>query len=346
MTLFNSTNVLQLFCPGRDSRFVVVTNKPNQTPIVPEGTVYFRGILKNIADYRFQILKMVLLISGFVFMFSPSASAQTFSETIKETVRFQDINSSENELYIHNINGNVTVEGYNGNEIQITYHKKIDADTQRDLDRAIEEVEFIIEEESNRILIYLDAPFICVKKRDGKISYNINDWDDDYDFMFDISIRVPQNTNLDVSTINNGRVLVENIHSKWLDVSNINGSVELGNVAGITDAKTINGDITASYRENPSGDSSFETINGTIEVMFPENLSADITFKSMHGDLYTDFKNVQRLQARVESSEERGHGKTTYRIDKFAPLRIGNGGPTFKFEVLNGDVYVKRNRAT
>ncbi len=237
------------------------------------------------------------------------------------------------------------MEGYDGDNVQINYTKKIEADTDRDLERAKGEVEFIVEEESNRILIYLDAPFIQVKKRNGEISYNINNWDDDYNFVFDIIVKVPRSANLDVSTINGGKVLVENTRGQWLDVSNVNGTVELVNVTGITNANTVNGDITVSYIESPSSNSSYETINGTIEVMYPENLSADITFKSMHGDLYTDFENVQRLEARVESDEDHDRGKTTYRIDKFAPIRIGNGGPQFSFEVLNGDVYVKRNRS-
>lgn len=288
---------------------------------------------------------MTLGISLIILLSAPTTSAQTFSETIRETARFQNATSSDNVLYIHNIHGNVTVEGYDGTDVQITYTKEIEADTERDLERAKEEVEFIIDKESGRILLHIDAPFIHVKKHDGQISYNVHDRDDDYDFLFDINVRVPRNTNLDVSTINQGRVLVENIHAKRLDVSNINGSVELINVAGMTDANTINGDITASYSENPSENSSYQTINGTIEAMYPQDLSADITFKSMHGDLYTDFQNLQRLEARVESGKDRKRGKTTYRIDKFAPIRIGNGGPTFKFEVLNGDVFIKRNRS-
>lgn len=288
---------------------------------------------------------MTLLISILTLTLSTTASAQTFSETQNESARFQNVNSPDNELYIHNINGNVTVEGYNGDEVQISHIKEIEADTQRDLERAKEEVEFIVEEEGNRILIYLDAPFIHVKKRNGSISYNINNWDDDYNFVFDITVQVPRNTNLDVSTINGGRVLVENTRGKWLDASNVNGRVELMNVTGITDANTVNGNITASYSETPNENSSYQTVNGTIEVLYPDNLSADITFKSMHGDLYTDFENVQRLEARVESDTDRKRGKTTYRIDKFAPLRIGDGGPKFSFEVLNGSVYIKRNRS-
>lgn len=326
MTLFNlfSSNILQICCPGGDRKI---------SPFAPKGSAFWR---------KGGVRGITLLISLFTLILASTASAQTFSETKEEITRFQDVTSSENVLYIHNIHGNVTVEGYDGEEVQITYHKEMNAATQRDLDRAKREVEFIVEEENDRIHIYLDAPFIHIKKRDGEISYHIKDWDDDYDFLFDITVQVPRNTNLDVSTINNGTVLVENMRGQWLDASNINGSVELVNITGITDAQTINGDITASYSESPSSHSSYETINGTIEVMYPQDLSADITFKSMHGDLYTDFQNLQRLEARVESDEDRRKGKTTYRIDKFAPIRIGNGGPVFSFEVLNGDVYVKQ----
>ncbi len=288
---------------------------------------------------------MAIVISILTLISATTASAQTFSETRQKTARFQNVNNSDNELYLHNINGNVSVEGYDGEVVLISYDKEIKADTQRDLERAKEEVEFVVEEEGDRIFIYLDAPFINVKKGNHGISYNIRNWDDDYNFTFDITVQVPPNTNLDVSTINSGKLLVENTRGKWLDASNVNGRVDLLNVTGVTDANTVNGDITASYAESPNENSSYETINGTIEVLYPNNLSADITFKSMHGDLYTDFENVQRLEARVESDTDSKRGKTTYRIDKFAPLRIGDGGPTFSFEVLNGSVYIKRNRS-
>lgn len=310
------TFILQKFCPGR-------------------GTVsYLEGGLRGMA-----LLALTMLLSV------STISAQTFSETRQQTALFQSADSPDNELYLHNINGNVTVEGYDGEVVQISYEKEIEADTQRDLERAKEEVEFIVEEDGDRIFIYLDAPFIHVKTGSHGISYNINNWDSDYNFTFHITVRVPRNTNLGVSTINGGKLLVENTRGRWLDASNVNGRVDLLNVTGVTDANTINGDIMASYTESPNENSSYETINGTIEVLFPDNLSADISFKSMHGDLYTDFENVQRLEARVESDTNSKRGTTTYRIDKFAPLRIGDGGPEFSFEVLNGSVYIKRNRS-
>ncbi len=297
----------------------------------------------KIVNNRRHAWLIVPILSLFFVSFPLQAvKAQSSTETIQRTARFQVAGNSENSLNIYNIQGHVTVEGYDGDEVRIEAIKKIDADSQRDLERSEEEIEFVVEEEGDRILVYIDAPFIHVKKRGDRISYNIRDWDDDYDFVFDITIQAPRNINLRASTINNGKVVVENIRGGELDISNVNGKIELVNVSGTTDAHTVNGDITASYTENPTSNSNYQTINGTIEVLYPEDLSADILFKSMHGDLYTDFQNLKRLPARVDQEKDSRRGETTYRIGKQAPLRIGNGGPEFSFEVLNGDVYVKR----
>lgn len=272
------------------------------------------------------------------------ASAQNYteSETIREVIRFTNSGQDGNTVKVYNIHGNITVEGYDGEEIRITAVKQIEADNQNELDRAGKELQLRIEEGNDRILVYVDAPFIHVKKRGDRISYNINDWDDHYDFLFDITIQVPRHIDLYASTINRGSVIVDNIHGRKLTVSNVNGKIELKQVSSLTEARTVNGDITASYLESPTGNSSYKTINGTIEVMYPDNLSADIRFKSLHGDLYTDFPNIHRLRNQVETEKTSRGGETTYRIDKYSPLRIGEGGPEFSFEVLNGNVYVKR----
>lgn len=299
----------------------------------------------TISGMRKASASLLILPLLFLFFQIPEGKAQTFSETVEKSVRFPDPGQTGNELFIRNIEGSVTVEGYDGDEVQIIYKKELRADSRRDLDRAKEEIEFVIEEEGGRILAYIDAPFIHVRKENGGFSYHINNRDTRYDFFFDISVRVPENSDLDISTINSGKVLVENMRGERISAANVNGTVELADVAGITDVHTVNGDITVSYSESPAGNSSYQTVNGTIEVFYPQNLSADITFRSMHGDLYTDFQNLQRLEARVETDKNRRGGGTAYRIDKFSPLRIGNGGPEFSFEVLNGDVYIKRNQS-
>ncbi|MDR8390526.1 DUF4097 family beta strand repeat-containing protein [Aliifodinibius sp. S!AR15-10] len=268
--------------------------------------------------------------------------SQNNSDTIQEVAEFTNLQNPENILQVFNINGSVTVEGYNGKEIQITAQKTIEANRKEDVNRGLNEMQLIVEEQADQVLIYLEAPFIQVKKSNGKISYCIDDWDQEYDFKFDINIKLPLKMNLNISTINRGSVAIHNMMARELIASNVNGEIELNEISGTTRATTLNGDIRARYHSSPTDNSKYETINGTIEVFYPEDLAADIRFESMHGDLYTDFQDITRLNTRLEESKDRNNGTTSYRVDQFAPVRIGAGGPEYRFQVLNGDVYIKR----
>lgn len=269
-----------------------------------------------------------------------TVSAQDLTRTIERSAGFSNLNSPDNELRVYNINGSVTVTGYQGSEVKIIAVKEIEGD-EKEVALANEELTLRVEEEGNRVLIYLDAPFITLDHKNNRINYRMGRWEDTYDFLYDITIRVPKNAHVYASTINRGMVTVEETMGS-VTASNVNGPLQLRNIAGTTRAHTVNGDIDARYSGNPIEDSKYQTVNGTIEVNYPADLSADIRFKSLHGELYTDFQNIERLQARVTTNNRKSQGRTTYHFDRIAPIRIGNGGPIFDFEVLNGDVYIKR----
>jgi len=268
------------------------------------------------------------------------ASAQDYSGTIEQSATFENASAAENKLSVYNVHGSVTVQGYEGDEIRITAIEEING-SGREVELAKEELSLRVEQEGSLVLIYLDAPFITINRKGDRIQYRMDRRDNDYDFLFDITVRVPKNTQIYASTINRGTVTVENTNRE-VSASNVNGQIQLSNISGATKAHTVNGNITATYSASPEADSNYQTINGTIEVNYPESLSADIRFKSMHGELYTDFSNTQRLKVQVNKDVSSKRGKTTYRLDRFAPIRIGAGGPTYSFEVLNGDVYVKQ----
>ena len=268
------------------------------------------------------------------------ASAQDYSRTIERSATFENASAAGNKLSVYNVHGSVTVQGYEGEEIRITAIEEING-SGREVELAKEELSLRVEQEGSLVLIYLDAPFITINRKGDRIQYRMDRRDNDYDFLFDITVRVPKNTQIYASTINRGTVTVENTNRE-VSASNVNGQIQLSNISGATKAHTVNGNITATYSASPGADSNYQTINGTIEVNYPESLSADIRFKSMHGELYTDFSNTQRLKVQVNKDVSSKRGKTTYRLDRFAPIRIGAGGPTYSFEVLNGDVYVKQ----
>jgi hypothetical protein len=62
----------------------------------------------------------------------------------------------------------------------------------------------------------------------------------------------------------------------------------------------------------------------------------------MNGEFYTDFQNVQVMPSRVTKSENKSGSGTTYKLSKNSDIRFGTGGKTFKFETLNGNVYIKK----
>lgn len=292
----------------------------------------------------------ITTLSGILLMcLCASVSAQDLKKSDQKTFRF-DSPGAENTLHLYNVNGDVKVAAHKKNDVLIEVEQFFWGEDRQSAAELAEEMRVVYEKDGNHILIYLDAPFIHVKRYKNKpyaISYNINNgqhyWEDDKEYAFHFKVTVPESTHLELSTINNGEVSVAGTRG-YVKARNVNGGIHLENISGTTTARTVNGAIHASYTDVDFSDSNYQTVNGDIDVYFPEDISADIRFESLNGDLYTDFENIRYLPAQVASTKSGKRSGTRYKIDAYAPIRIANGGKTLTFEVLNGDVYVqKRN---
>lgn len=62
----------------------------------------------------------------------------------------------------------------------------------------------------------------------------------------------------------------------------------------------------------------------------------------MNGEFYTDFQEVERLPARVTKVQEKKGDGIVYKLNAIPSVRFGKGGKIFKFETLNGNVYIKK----
>ncbi|CAN5215492.1 hypothetical protein BH23BAC3_BH23BAC3_22580 [soil metagenome] len=292
---------------------------------------------------NYSVLSIILiLVSMTATGVLPTEDKLTYTETIQKKAHFENYNYTGNLLSISTIYGNVSVEKHSGDAVEITAEKQIRAHQKEDLNRGIKEMKLVVEEEGDQILIYLDAPFVHHNKSDRGVHYTIEISREEigYEFVYDITVIVPQNVDIYATSII-GDVSILQIDNSELIAKSVNGNIHLLNVSGKTTATTVNGNVTATHRKSPSGDSEYKTVNGTIEVFFPENLSADIHFSSLHGHLYTDFKDVERITATVESNISQNNG-TRFRINHSSPFRIGDGGTELRFNVLNGNVYIKK----
>jgi hypothetical protein len=174
-----------------------------------------------------------------------------------------------------------------------------------------------------------------------------NDYDGDrdrrrphYAVRFDFTIRVPRDAALRLCTVNGGEVVVSGTRGDF-DVDNVNGLIEMRQVAGSGQAHTVNGPVTVTFTANPTKPSSFKTVNGNVDVSFIDGLAAEFAMKTMNGGLFTDF-DAQPLPNRVAPAGERRNGKFVYRGNEFTRVRVGGGGPEMMFQTLNGNVRARR----
>jgi hypothetical protein len=283
--------------------------------------------------------KIVSLFMGIgIICFVPKAIAREFKEHLsKEFTLLKDASGAT--LFIYNISGFIRVEGYEGNKVLIEMDKTISADDDKSLETGKKEFMLAFDRNSDSILVYLAEPFDSRPHR--KWQYNDDRQDIGYNFNVDFTVKVPLGMNLHISTVNDGNISVNNV-SGVLHISNVNEEISIKNAKGTTYAHTINGDVSVNYLSNPTGESSYYTINGNIHVSYQSDLSADLQLKSMHGDFFTDFPDVELLPATVTKMHEKSGEGFIYKLNTITSVRFGKGGRTFRFETLNGNIYIKK----
>ncbi len=246
-------------------------------------------------------------------------------------------------LDVRNINGFIRVEGTSDSAAQISIRKVIRAATRDDLAEAQRDVRLDFRDGAQRVeaIVRDHRGHVCGEPwNDGG-----ERWDRvHYDVRFDFTIRVPRDAALRLCTINGGDLIVNGTQGNF-DVTNVNGLIEMRDVAGSGRAHTVNGPVTVTFTANPKEPSSFKTVNGNVDVSFLQGLAADFAMKTFNGGLFTDF-DAQPLANAVAAAGERRNGRFVYRANEFTRVRVGSGGPEIAFETLNGNVRARRAGGT
>ena len=282
---------------------------------------------------------IVTLLLGMEIIWAvPVANAREFKEHLSKEFAVTG-DASGGTMFIYNISGFIKVEGYVGNKILFEMDKTISADDEKNLETGRQKFRLAFDQRSDTIMAYIAEPFDSRPHRNWQ--YNDDRREIEYNYNVDFAVKVPYGINLHISTVNDGIITVNNVSGK-LYVSNVNEEISIKNAKGTTYAHTVNGDVSVNYLSNPPEESSYYTINGNIHVSYQPDLSADLQFKSMNGDFFTDFRDAELLPASVKKVQEKKEEGTVYKLNAITAVRIGKGGKTFKFETLNGNVYIKK----
>lgn len=271
-------------------------------------------------------------------------------------------------LEIDNVWGSIQVAAHDGPAVELTLNKTLAATTSERLEAARREVTLDVLEEPGLISFYVDGPFRdrdcdCEGRRPSRAPdaggtggtggtsatagtanrrarYRWNG--PDYEVRYDFVLRVPRQIALALRTVNGGELRVEGTSGEF-DVMNVNGGIEMFDIAGHGRVRTVNKDLRVVFRTNPTLPSSFSTVNGDVVVSFQPPLSATLRLKTFQGGLYTDFETTTALPALTPVTDRRD-GKFVYKADRSVGVRVGSGGPELRFETLNGDVRILQRR--
>jgi DUF4097 and DUF4098 domain-containing protein YvlB len=254
-------------------------------------------------------------------------------ETIQKSFSMAGV--QHKSLEIDNVWGSIEVVGTNSDQAQLTVKKSVRAESKEKLEQARQEVTLDITEQAGSLKLYVNGPFRC-NCDDGRGRREFEGYIVKMDFQF----RVPRDIDIKVKTVNEGHVLVRDINGTFL-VRNVNGDVEMDNIAGSGTARTVNGPVKVSFRQNPRENSVFGTINGDVDLRFAQGLAADFRFKTFNGSIYSDFP-VTALPVRAIQEEHHG-AKVVFHADRYTGVRVNSGGPEIKVENLNGEIRILEN---
>lgn len=275
--------------------------------------------------------------------------SQSFTEKINKELMFEK-KGVNNALLIANINGSVTVTGYDGEKIMVEVTRTIKAKTPERLDNAKAQIRLGFLDRADTLIFYTEG--LC--SRFGKTSKKKGDWthkngwgylwsedkedcDEKADYSFDYVVKVPKSVNVLVSTVNDGDLKIENV-AGGVVANNVNGSIELSGLSREASAHTINGDVDISYEKNPLKPCRFYTLNGDINAWFQKGLAAELSFESFNGELYTNVNGLESLPVQMEKESTKNGVKYKINGNRF---KIGAGGVLLDFETFNGNVYLK-----
>ena len=217
---------------------------------------------------------------------------------------FSAVLEAGSNLIINNINGDITIEEWDSDNLLIDYIIKSD-----DLEE-IQSIDVIFER-IDGILCEVTYPY---------------SWECGTDAEVNFYVKLPQalNLNLAMQTVNGsislkngvGTSLIEIINgsavlegfSGDLTVNVISGEIELIDVPGLSMANIVNGTIRGTI-DNVDRDVEILTISGLIDLVIESTASVSVT--TISGEI--DIPGVEIIENLVGSSAEYGHG--LYTID-------------------------------
>lgn len=118
-----------------------------------------------------------------------------------------------------------------------------------------------------------------------------------------------------------------------IEISLQSGDLRLLNVSGPIVANTISGDIQVRFSATPSQPSAISSVSGDVDVSLPASAKVSLSMRSISGEIYTDFD----LNLGGGNGLRHVGGQTV-------EGRANGGGSTFSLKTISGDIFVRKTK--
>ncbi len=277
-------------------------------------------------------MNKMIKVTGLLMLISSTGFAAGAVEKSKSWTETFPVTSDKPSLEIDNLWGDVKVRAGKPGKIVVTIEELRSAPDQRRFDRSLETLQLNIEADDNGLALYVGNQDRDWHGRNNCRGCKVN-------YQFDVV--VPVDTQLDVSTVNDGRIDIAGIKGR-VSADNVNGPIAVAGMFNCDELNSINGEVDLAFKTTPAENCNIGTINGDITLKLPDDSGIDVAMDLFNGRMLTQLPvDSLALPAKVEHVEK--NGRHHYRIEQHADVRIGAGGPTFTITSINGDIRIQKS---
>ena len=155
-----------------------------------------------------------------------------------------------------------------------------------------------------------------------------------------LTIQVPFNTSLKLSTVNGGDIVVDHIIGD-VELEDTNGKITATHISGTAVVNALNGKVLVTLDKiNGVKPMSFSSLNGDIDVTLPADMKAKVKLKTDNGAVYSDFDIQIDASTRKPVVQESDSGKGKFRVqfDRAMYGLINGGGADMSLTTFNGNI--------
>ena len=237
--------------------------------------------------------------------------------------------------------GSITVKGTSRKDILVKYSSKNDDDNDNDDDDDDDDDD---DRDKNNKGSKSGLKRIGGGTLDLEVSENANFVkvsSDSWSNKCNLVLEVPTGMDMTLHTYNDGDIDISNIQGE-VELTNYNGEITAENISGSVVATTYNGEIKVTFDKITDGaPMSFVTYNGDIDLTFPAALKATLKMKTQQGEIMTGFDVKLTPVAPLKKEDTKG-GTYKVTLDEWVRGDVNGGGPEFIMRNYNGDILVRK----